>query len=289
MIFFIRYLLGLLTGPMKKEAEIQVLCYNVIEELLRVCTDNRKPLQIAELHLVNLYPEISLHLKVAFTRFSSGIEGCQTVPSFSKALQRRCAIGSRTSENRSLVGCGKKSENNQTKHENNDTKASIDKDMNRSSGKELMKATRGTLSVPLGVIDALKKKAGGINPIIDEMRTNHLIDINFDGRELQISGLHDEILYLANDYLHWKAGKAQISNITLGGNGTVEWRFNNAKHIQHLFDTEFESLLESKFVTKTVRGEDIIFSCKYSKYKSTKSLLEDVETEIKRYKGKQLK
>lgn len=71
--------------------------------------------------------------------------------------------------------------------------------------------------------------------------------------------------------------------------GTVEWRFKNAKHIQPLFHTEFESLLESMSVTKTVRGEDIILNCKYPEYKSTKSLLEDVEKEIKRYKGKQLK
>ncbi|XP_060577164.1 protein mono-ADP-ribosyltransferase PARP14-like [Ruditapes philippinarum] len=62
------------TGAIQKEAEIDILCYNVIQELLTACTDNRKPLQITELHLVNLYPEISLHLKEVFARFSNGVK-----------------------------------------------------------------------------------------------------------------------------------------------------------------------------------------------------------------------
>ncbi|XP_060577172.1 uncharacterized protein LOC132734447 [Ruditapes philippinarum] len=91
------------TGALQKEAEIDILCNNVILELLAVCTDNRKPLQIIELHLVDLYPEISLHLKEVFARFSNGVKESKKYPPLSDTLQKTGRNANRSNKSQSWI------------------------------------------------------------------------------------------------------------------------------------------------------------------------------------------
>jgi O-acetyl-ADP-ribose deacetylase (regulator of RNase III) len=149
-------------------------------------------------------------------------------------------------------------------------------------------ATAVKIFVPVGVVDALKNQPRGINPTIDDIRKKHLIEASFDGKNLEISGAQEEILDLMNEHLHQKAGKADASNITLGDNGTVEWKLKNAKPFQSLFDEELE-VIQKQNITKTTKGEDIILTCKYPEYKSMKTLLEVLEKKIKKCINKTLK
>ncbi|XP_053389985.1 uncharacterized protein LOC128552933 [Mercenaria mercenaria] len=153
-------------------------------------------------------------------------------------------------------------------------------------------AKQSTVSVPVGIVKKLKDKPGGINPIVDELRQKHLIQANYDGNCLELQGPYDEILDIANEFLHFKVDMASAQMKTLGGEGTVAWTYrgNQVEHIRHLLDAEWKDLLKVKSVKEAQPNADsLVVTCSYSDYATVNGMLKDLNTKIKKCKERTVK
>ncbi|XP_053406454.1 uncharacterized protein LOC123546787 [Mercenaria mercenaria] len=148
------------------------------------------------------------------------------------------------------------------------------------------------VSVPVGIVKELEKQPGGMNSIKDDLKQNHLIDVKYKGNVLHLTGHDENILDIANEFLHAKVGRANATNKTLGGNGTIAWTYRGkpVKHIKCLFDAEYKELLTVKSIEAAEpKVDSLVISCSYADYQTVNDMLKKLDKKIKNCKQKAVK
>lgn len=154
--------------------------------------------------------------------------------------------------------------------------------------------------LPIPILNLLRRLRGGIKPIIERVRNDFLLDVDYNEEEEQFKLLGDnlDVVLMAYNVLCSKVSAPDakvVCSKALGTRGTVIWAFkdNQARHFKHLF-------LEERKMLHQVHGTFVRFSpneanplsveikCEQVSYDIVNTIMGHVENDIKLCKARSI-